>query len=195
MPRRTAEQAEATRAAILEAARERFADEGFGASIASIVAEAGVTKGALFHHFPSKLDLFREVWIDLQTRMGEEALAEARKMSGEDDPYIQFLTGARVYLKWAARPEYFKIVLYEGPVVLGLQGWYESNRNLGQGNVHRAMEVLAERGRIAPSRVNSYSVLVQSALNGAGFALAEGVDGLTPDEVYEAFEIMIRSLR
>jgi AcrR family transcriptional regulator len=122
MPRRTAEQAEITRAAILEAARRRFAEDGYNASIASIVSEAGVTKGALFHHFPSKLDLFREVWTDLQTRMGEEALSEARKMSGEDDPYIQFLTGARVYLKWAARPEYFKIVLYEGPVVLGLQG-------------------------------------------------------------------------
>jgi AcrR family transcriptional regulator len=194
MPRRTAEQAEATRAAILDAARKRFAEDGFSASIANIVADAGVTKGALFHQFPSKLDLFREVWTDLQTKMGEEAVSEARKMSGEHDPYIQFLTGARVYLKWAARPEYFKIVLYEGPVVLGLQGWYESNRNLGQSNVRRAMETLAERGRIAPSRVNAYSVLVQSALNGAGFALAEGVDGLTPDEVYEAFEIMIRSL-
>ncbi len=194
MPRRTAEQAEATRAAILDAARGRFAEEGFSASIASIVAGAGVTKGALFHHFPSKLDLFREVWIDLQTRMEEEARSEARKMSGENDPYIQFLTGARVYLEWAARPEYFKIVLYEGPVVLGLQGWYESNRNLGQSSVRQAMEALAERGRIAPGRVNSYSVLVQSALNGAGFALAEGLDGLTPDEVYEAFESMIRRL-
>ena len=75
MARRTAEQAEATRAAILEAARDRFAQDGFSASIASIVADAGVTKGALFHHFPSKLDLFREVWTDLQTRMGEEALS------------------------------------------------------------------------------------------------------------------------
>jgi AcrR family transcriptional regulator len=195
MPRRTAAQAEATRAAILEAARKRFADEGFSASLASIVADAGVTKGALFHHFSSKLDLFREVWTDLQTRMGEEANAEARKMSGEDDPYIQFLTGARVYLNWAARPEYFKIVLYEGPVVLGLQGWYESNRELGQGSVRRAMETLAARGRIDPGRINAYSVLIQSALNGAGFALAEGVDGLTPEQVYEAFEIMIRNLR
>ena len=78
--------------------------------------------------------------------------------------------------------------------MLGLQGWYESNRDLGQSNVHRAIEVLAERGRIDPRRVNSYAVLIQSALNGAGFALAEGVDGLSPDEVYEAFEIMVRNL-
>jgi AcrR family transcriptional regulator len=195
MARRTAAQAETTRASILDAARDRFAEEGFSASLASIVSAAGVTKGALFHHFASKLDLFREVWIDLQSRMGEEAVAEAGKMSGEQDPYIQFLTGARVYLKWAARPEYVKIVLYEGPVVLGLKGWYESNRNLGQGTVRQAMEVLAGRGRFDPSRVGPYAVLVQSALNGAGIALAEGVDGLTPDEVYEAFEIMIRNLR
>ena len=195
MARRTAEQAEETRAAILAAARRRFAEDGFNASLASIVSEAGVTKGALFHHFPSKLDLFREVWTDLQRRMRDEAVAEARKMSGENDPYIQFLTGAQVYLKWAARPEYFKIVLYEGPVVLGLHGWYESNRELGQGSVRSAMQALADRGRIDPARVNPYAVLIQSALSGAGTALAEDVDGLTPDAVYEAFEIMIRNLR
>ena len=195
MPRRTAEQAEETRAAILAAARKRFGREGFNASLASIVSDAGVTKGALFHHFPNKLALFREVWTDLQRSMHEEALAEAFSRSGADDPYVQFLAGARVYLNWAARPEYFKIVLHEGPVVLGVQGWYESNRDLGQRNVHRAMEVLAERGRIDPARVAPYSVLVQAALNGAGIALAEGADGLTPDAVYDAFETMIRNLR
>ncbi len=195
MPRRTAEQAEETRAAILAAAQDCFAAEGFNASIANIVSAAGVTKGALFHHFPNKLALFREVWTDLQSRMRDEAVAEARKMSGEHDPYIRFLTGARVYLKWAARPEYFKIVLHEGPVVLGVKGWYESNRELGQGNVRNAMEALAERGRIDPSRVSAYSVLVQSALNGAGIALSEDLNGLTPDKMYDAFEVMIRNLR
>lgn len=195
MARRTSEQAEETRAAILAAARRRFGEEGFNASLASIVSDAGVTKGALFHHFPNKLALFREVWTDLQRAMRDEAVAEAQKISRENDPYIQFLTGARVYLNWAARPEYFKIVLHEGPVVLGVEGWYESNRDLGQGSVLTAMQALAERGRIDPRRVPAYSVLVQSALNGAGIALAEGADGLTPDEVYEAFEIMIRNLR
>ncbi|HPF22845.1 MAG TPA: TetR family transcriptional regulator [Hyphomonas sp.] len=195
MPRRTAEQAEETRAAILAAARNRFAVDGFNASLANIVSDAGVTKGALFHHFPNKLALFREVWTDLQRSMRDEAVAEARRMSSEQDPYIQFLSGARVYLKWAARPEYFKIVLYEGPVVLGVRGWFESNRDLGYGTVRDAMQALAERGRIDAKRVEPYSVLVRAALNGAGIALAEGVDGLTPEEVYDAFETMIRNLR
>lgn len=195
MPRRTAEQAEETRAAIVAAARKRFAEDGFNASLATIVAEAGVTKGALFHHFPNKLALFREVWTDLQRAMRDEAVAEALRMNSGEDPYVQFLAGARVYLKWAARPEYFKIVLYEGPVVLGVRGWYESNRELGQGTVRSAMEALAERGRIDPRRVGPYSVLIQAALNGAGIALAEGVDGLTPEAVYDSFETMIRNLR
>lgn len=195
MPRRTSEQAEETRAAILSAARRRFGEEGFSASLASIVSDAGVTKGALFHHFPNKLALFREVWTDLQRAMRDDAVAEAQKISQDDDPYIQFLTGARVYLNWAARPEYFKIVLHEGPVVLGVKGWYESNRDLGQGSVLSSMQALAARGRVDPRRVAAYSVLIQSALNGAGIALAEGTDGLTPDDVYEAFEIMVRNLR
>ena len=195
MPRRTAEQAEETRAAIVAAARRRFAEDGFNASLANIVSDAGVTKGALFHHFPNKLALFREVWTELQRTMQEEADQEARKTSGERDPYVQFLAGARVYLNWAARPEYFKIVLYEGPVVLGVHGWYESNRDFGQRAVHRAMEALAARGRIDPARVDAYAVLIQTGLKGAGIALAEGVDGLTPDRVYEALETMIRNLR
>ena len=195
MPKRTAEQAEETRAAILAAARTRFADEGFNASLASIVSDAGVSKGALFHHFPNKLALFREVWTELQGRMRDEALAEAERAASDKDPYAQFLAGARVYLEWAAKPEYFQIVLYEGPVVLGVQGWYESNRDLGQRNVRLAMEDLAAKGLIDPDRVAAYSVLIQSALNGAGIALAERLDGLSPDEMYDAFAAMIRNLR
>ncbi|MEZ5997276.1 MAG: TetR family transcriptional regulator [Hyphomonas sp.] len=195
MARRTAEQAEETRAAILESAQKHFARDGFKASLADIVSDAGVTKGALFHHFPNKLALFQEVWTELQRGMDAEARAEARKVIDPDEPYTQLLAGAKVYLRWAARPEYYKIVLFEGPAVLGMQGWYESDRDIGQRNVRRSIEFMAEKGCIDPARIHVYSLLVQSVLNGFGFALGRGEDGLTPDVAHEAFEIMLRNLR
>ncbi|MCA8899878.1 MAG: TetR family transcriptional regulator [Hyphomonas sp.] len=195
MARRTAAQAEQTRVAILESARRHFAEDGFNASLASIVAAAGVTKGALFHHFPNKLALLQEVWNKLQNDMNEEARIEARKVIDPEDPYSQLLAGAKVYLKWAARPDYYKIVLFEGPAVLGMQGWYESDRDIGQRNVRRSVEFLVEKGRIQPARRVPYTVLIQSVLNGYGFALGKGQDGLTPDVAHEAFEVMLRNLR
>ncbi|MCA8904290.1 MAG: TetR family transcriptional regulator [Hyphomonas sp.] len=195
MPRRTAEQAEQTRQAILRSARQHFADEGFSnASLASIVNGAKVTKGALFHHFPNKLNLFQEVWTDLQRGMDAEARVEARKAVNPDDPYAQLLAGAKIYLKWAAKPAYYKIVLFEGPAVLGMQGWYESDRDIGQRNIRRSIRFLAEKGKIDPARVTAYAVLVQSVLNGFGFALGKGTDGLTPEAAHEAFELMLRRL-
>ncbi|MEZ5946575.1 MAG: TetR family transcriptional regulator [Hyphomonas sp.] len=195
MARRTAEDAEKTRLAILASAQAHFARDGFKASLADIVSDAGVTKGALFHHFPNKLALFQQVWTDLQKGMDEEARAEARKVIDPNDPYSQLLAGAKVYLKWAARPEYYRIVLFEGPSVLGMQGWYESDRDIGQRNVRRSMEFMADKRCFPRSRINVYSVLVQSVLNGFGFALGKGEDGLTPDVAHEAFEIMLRNLR
>ncbi|MEO1425980.1 MAG: TetR family transcriptional regulator, partial [Pseudomonadota bacterium] len=64
----------ATRAALLQAARTAFTEDGFSkTSIDTIVTTAGVTKGALFHHFRDKADLFREVWLSLEKEMNEEA--------------------------------------------------------------------------------------------------------------------------
>ncbi len=196
MPRRSAEHAGETRLALMQAARQRFAGEGFKASLASIVTDAGLTKGALFHHFDHKLALFQSVWTDLQTGMDAEARAAARAAMRSDDPYAQLLAGSRVYLKWAARPDYFKIVLFEGPAVLGMQGWYESDHDLGRRNVRRSVEFLARNGRIDPIRVETYTILIQSALNGIGFALGQGTNSrLTPETAHEAFEIFLRGLR
>ena len=69
MANRRAKKASETRAAILHAARQRFTHEGFEASLSSIVEDAGITKGALFHHFENKQALYHEVWQELQREM------------------------------------------------------------------------------------------------------------------------------
>lgn len=195
MARRTTKQAEETRQAILEAARKLFAEQGFDASIASIVSAAGVTKGALFHHFTNKQALYFEVWRDLQIQMDLAAREAAEAAASSEDPYAAFLAGCRTYLNWAVRPDYQRIVLVDGPTALGLAGWYEADNDLGQQNVRKGIAYLVERGLIAPQRLKTTAVLFQATLNGAGFALGRKEEGLTVDSVMEAFEVMLRNMR
>ncbi|KCZ55383.1 hypothetical protein HY29_12670 [Hyphomonas beringensis] len=195
MPKPRARKARETRTAILKAARNRFSEEGFDASIASIVVEAGITKGALFHHFENKQQLFYEVWRDLQITMDKEARIAAVDTMSAEDPYAAFLAGARVYFNWVIRTDYQRIVLLDGPRALGLAEWYEADHDLGQQNVRAGIQFLVDKGKIAPERADASAIIVQGALNGSGFALARGRNGATVERVLEVFEIMLRSLR
>src|SRR5690606_2253620 len=98
----TKEQAAETREALLRAARQAFAEQGFAAtSVAAIAETAGTTKGALFHYFASKEELFLEVWKSLQQEMDLAARDAAIAARCRRDPYASFLAGCRVYLEWA----------------------------------------------------------------------------------------------
>ena len=195
MAKRTPEQAEETRAAILVAARKLFTDQGFDASISSIVAEVGITKGALFHHFENKQALYYEVWRDLQIRMDAAARKTAVSMRSQQDPYAAFLAGCKTYLQWSIRPDYQRIVLLDGPTALGLAGWYEADSDLGQKNVRRGIDYLVSKGKIAPERAPDAAVLIQGALNGAGFALSRKEADISVDTIFATFEVMLRSMK
>lgn len=196
MARRTKNDAEETRRALLRDSAALFEEKGYSeTSIADICTRAGVTKGALFHHFKSKEALFAEVWTDLQVSMDQEAREAAIAARNRTDPYAALLAGCKTYLKWASRRDYQQIVLVDGPSVLGQAGWYERDSELGQQNVSAGIRYLAKKGIVAPQRVPALSIMVQSALNGAGFALSGGDPNITPESIADAFEAMIRGLR
>lgn len=196
MARRSKADAEKTRLDILRAAADVFTEHGFADTTVSMIVEnAGITKGALFHHFKTKEDLFETLWESLQSQMDDEARTAANAARSLKDPYAAFLAGCRTYLKWAARPDYQQIVLIDGPSVLGLVGWYEADNDLGRQNVQAGIRYLAKKGIVAKQRVPALSILVHNGLNGAGFALARGEPGITPDSVLDAFEAVLKSLR
>lgn len=196
MAKRTKAEANKTREDLIQAATQLFEANGYAnTSINDICDVLGITKGALFHHFKSKQDVFLETWTRLQVAMDQEAREAAIAARSLDDPYSAFLAGCNVYLKYATRLDYQKIVLIDGPAILGLKGWYESDHNLGTQNVHAGIRYLAKKGIVAEHRVDALAVMIQSALNGAGFALAREEKGVTVDSVYEAFEVMVKSLR
>ena len=196
MPKRTKEQAAETREALLRAARELFTNQGFAAtSIAAIVAAAGPTKGALFHYFSSKEDIFLEVWTALQLEMDAAARDAAAAARSKTDPYAAFLAGCRVYLDWAMRPDYQSIVLIDGPSVLGMARWHELDFQLGMNNMTRGAAYLASQGLVPEDRIRPAAVLLQSALNGAGFALASSYRDVTREELFASFEALLRGLK
>lgn len=196
MAKRTKKQAAETREGLLEAARACFAAEGFkGASVAAIAAAAGTTKGALFHHFTSKEDIFLAVWTGLQVDMDAAAREAAIAGRSKTDPYAAFLAGCRVYLEWATRPDYQRIVLVDGPSVLGMARWHELDFQLGKDNMTRGVEYLARQGAFPVERAKAAAVLLQAALNGAGFALSAAYPDVTVEEVFGTFEQILRGLK
>ena len=195
MVRRTKEDAEKTRAKILAQAKKLFQKQGFAdTSVAQISDKANVSKGALFHYFPTKEDLFRAVWNDLQVAMDAATKKAAIAARSSDDPYAAFLAGTRTYFDWAIRPDYQTIVLIDGPSVLGMAGWYEADAELGRDNTLAGMSYLARQGLIDPELIEPLAVMFHNSLNGAGFAISRGSGSLTADSAFRAFETMLRSI-
>ena len=113
-----AEQSEATRAALIAAAHSLFAERGYAAvGTEEIVRAAGLTRGALYHHFAGKLELFQAVYEDVERRLVEQIAASA--MPGAGDPLQALHAGAQAFLDACEDPAVQRIALLDAPSVLG----------------------------------------------------------------------------
>src|SRR5690349_7669558 len=113
-----ADQSEATRAALIEAARELFAVRGYGAvATEEIVRAAGVTRGALYHHFAGKTELFEAVYEEVERRLVEQIASSA--ISSASDPLAALHAGAQAILDACENPAVQRIALVDAPSVLG----------------------------------------------------------------------------
>src|SRR5688572_15051877 len=114
---------EATRAELIRAARALFAERGYaGVGTEEIVAGAAVTRGALYHHFSDKRDLFRAVHEELE----QELVASiGDRIAGIEDPWELIVTGVRAFLDACTDPALRRIALLDAPAVLGWEEWRE----------------------------------------------------------------------
>ena len=114
---RREEYSEATRAALIEAARGIFAAEGFQQTgIEAIARAARVTRGAFYHHFADKRAIFDALVVDLQQRCAEEVVAHAQ---AHEDPWMRLLSGCAAFLDASADPAYQRLAILEAPAALG----------------------------------------------------------------------------
>lgn len=171
MTRRTqAERSARTRAALLAAARELFAAQGFTATGREQIAElAGVTRGALYHHFGSKEQLFRAVVEQLEKELGEQVMLAAAR---SPDAAEQLRLGCMAFLDACLDPAVRRVVLIEAPVVLGWDQWREIDAQHGLSLVTHALEAVVASGQMAPVAIEPLAHLLLGALNEAAMLVA-----------------------
>ncbi|MFI1869615.1 TetR/AcrR family transcriptional regulator [Streptomyces jumonjinensis] len=165
-----AEQRERTRRALLGAARALFAAEGYGAvGLAEIVKAAEVTKGALYHHFDGKADLFRAALAEVQDEVGRRVSSAA---DAREDPWEQLTAGCQEFITAATDPDIQRIMLIDGPAVLGWNEWRGMDEASSARHLAEALTDLVERGVIARQPVAPLAHLLSGAMNEAALWLA-----------------------
>jgi AcrR family transcriptional regulator len=159
-----------TRAALLAAARELFTEKGFAATGREEIAErAGVTRGALYHHFASKQDAFAAVASELDAELAERVVTAARHA---ESAYEQIRVSARAYVEACAEPAVMRILLTEAAAVLGPQWVRASQEAACVALLTPALEAAARAGFVVPGDVHIAAQLLLGLLNEAGSIIA-----------------------
>jgi AcrR family transcriptional regulator len=169
-PGRREAEAKATRDALIRAALELFAERGYaGVGTEEIVARARVTRGALYHHFADKRDLFRAVFERVEEGLMERIGA---RMQATDDPWELMLAGMRLFLDACEEPAVKQISLTDAPSVLGWQEWREIDNRHGLGLTRAALQGSVDAGVMRPIAVEPMAHLFVAALSEAAFVIA-----------------------
>jgi AcrR family transcriptional regulator len=114
---RREEYSDATRGALIEAAREIFTERGYQATgIEAIARSARVTRGAFYHHFADKKALFDALVVELQQRCAAQVVAKARLLA---EPWDRLVAGCHAFLEAAVEPGYQRLAIQEAPAALG----------------------------------------------------------------------------
>ena len=173
MARTQQERSETTTGELLSAARELFARRGYnGTSLSDITAATKVTKGALYHHFASKRDVFEAVCRREQQRLtGLQGAAFRSK----DDPWDGFGAACEAYLTAASDPDVQQILLLDAPVVLGWEGVRDVEEDVFATAVEAVKRAMAAK-RIARRRPEPLVELLFGALGAGAAAIARADD-------------------
>lgn len=163
-PKRTqAERTERTRAALLEAARGLFAERGYAAvGTEEIVRAAGVTRGALYHHFAGKRDLLAAVYEQIEAELAQR-LGEAARPGAESIETMR--AGAELFLDACLEPEVQQIALLDAPAVLGWERWREIGARYGLGLITALLDAGIEAGEIRSQPVEPLAHALLGALD------------------------------
>src|SRR4051794_15280541 len=174
--RTQAERTEATRDALIEAARALFAERGYAdVGTEEIVRAAGVTRGALYHHFGGKRDLFEAVYERVESELAQRIAAGALG-TGVASPLEAMRAGAEMFLQAATEPEAQQIALLDGPSVLGWDRWREIAAEHGLGLIEATLRAAVDAGAIREQPVRPLAHVLMGALDEAAMLVARAED-------------------
>ncbi|TQV77819.1 TetR/AcrR family transcriptional regulator [Denitrobaculum tricleocarpae] len=174
------QRSESTRSALISAARRLFVEKGYAETgTPEIVAAAQVTRGALYHHFADKADLFRAT-------LREEARAVADHIEQETEEArsaLEAMTrGADSYFAAMSVPGRVRLLLLDGPAVLGHAEMAEIDQETGGEELRQGLAYAMEKGALAPLPLEAMTSILSAAFDRAALAIAQGA----PAEDYKA---------
>lgn len=165
----------ATREALVTAARALFAARGYGAvGTEEIARAAGVTRGALYHQFRDKMELFDAVVVAVEDDVTKRIVAGA--LAAAATPAAALRAGARAFLEVCTEPEVERILLLDAPGVLGWARWREIGQVHGLGVITDVLQAAIDAGEIPRQPVRPLAHIVLGALNEAALVVARAED-------------------
>jgi AcrR family transcriptional regulator len=193
-PKRTSTDAEQTRLQLLRAGRDLFASAGFAATKATDIAQsAGVTRGALLHHFVDKEGLFAAVLEAVEEEVATQVILAA---SAGTDP-LEFLElGFHAFLGECVKPDITQIMLIDGPSVLGWEAWHQIDSRYGYQPVLDLVRAAGAAGQVAPDDPESLAYLLLGALTEAGTVIGQSEEReATRERMTKSISRLIDGLR
>src|SRR5215469_9803600 len=171
---RQAQNAAATRAALLRVARYLFTESGYTETATEeVVRRARVTRGALYHHFRDKQDLFKAVLEDEQVKLAASIKAVAARQA---DPWRSLIAGCHAFLDACLDAAVQQILLIDAPAVLGWEECHKADASYYLESVMMAIQAAIDRRIIAPQPVEALARLILGALNEAAMLIAHADD-------------------
>ena len=173
MATKRAEQGRATREHIVEVAAGLFAENGYeDTSIEDILGAAGISRGALYHHFAGKEAVFKAVTELIESRLATEMRAV---IADAPSAVAAVYSGSLGWIELAGDPVISRIVLLDAPSVLGIEHWREEGQQTVR-EMRVLLQMVADEGHLAPSLVNSFAHILVASLDEMALVIAQAED-------------------
>ncbi len=183
---RREEYAEATYEALLDSATACFVEWGYAAtSLDAVAKRARVTKGAIYHHFASKKDLFMAVLVR-QEETQAEIIAEAATAAG--DPWNAIVAALDAFLDTISDPVYQRLCFVEGPVALGFEEWWAFGERYEIGVIRSQLDRVAAAGVLLIEDRDMLAHVLFGAVTAGVLAMARSAD---PDRARDRFRTVM----
>ena len=168
---------DSTKQALIEVAEAQFTEHGYaGTSLDAIVAGADVTTGALYHHFSGKQAIFEAVFERVEAQASS---AIARATEDHEDPWLRARAGLRAFLDAVQQPGYRRVVIVDGPSVLGHERFREQEERSTYAIVLEIVRSVLTAGswEVQEAMLDTFARIFFGALSAAGGAVATSDDG------------------
>lgn len=187
--RRNKEETAITIQKLIEVARTHFTERGYAdAALEEIVQEAGLTRGALYHHFGNKKGLFQAVLDTVQKEAAERVETQAAK-SG--DVWEQLILGCRAFITAAVEPKNKRIMLLDGPAVLGWEEWRRMDEQNSMRLLREQLQFMQQQGELKQVAIDALTHMLSGAMNEAALWIAQAAE---EHQAYEESMIVISLL-